>query len=419
MAFKKHRDPNKGARSTAPISFETTVCATPIQLKPLIGHVRMSSPRLFSEESPARCPTVHSNMPLPPFDKNVLSVRTFKNDPLRLSSSVSLQYNHSVSQAASKTIPKIVGSEKDGAEKSFLSLSDSGQDDVKIFGAYAREKESTRPTNHSEFKMFHDDSTDDEHMQGATCSPDLATSASSTMQVEIDVDQRPVSREDKLKEILKSRFTVVREQDADTQRLQAETIERLKLSHAHQEKQKSQAETKSKIANLFSTGMLNNKIKHLEENKIKHLEETTIEPIDFELSQSLLDKMNDVVIRRMNDPNFKGQKNDFKLPSGITSSAKTKNKLISAACLKSFDFDGFEPLFSGKLIKFDDVTRSSYHNEQMLKMQNRNSNQQKAERQQLLKNVLSKSNRGPSFGALHVGKAALPPVVSASPKQHR
>ena len=133
----------------------------------------------------------------------------------------------------------------------------------------------------------------------------------------------------------------------------------------------------------------------------------------------MLDKMNDVVIRRMNDPNFKGQKNDFKLPSGITSSAKTKNKLISAACLKSFDFDGFEPLFSGKLIKFDDVTRSSYHNEQMLKMQNRNSNQQKAERQQLLKNVLSKSNRGPSFGALHVGKAALPPVVSASPKQHR
>jgi hypothetical protein len=121
-------------------------------------------------------------------------------------------------------------------------------------------------------------------------------------------------------------------------------------------------------------------------------------------------------VRRMNDPNFNGQHFDLKLPIGI---AHTESPKKSAATPKTFNFDGFNETFPSKSMKFDDVIRGSYHNEQMLKIQNRNSDQQKANRQQLLKNVLSKSSRGPSIGTLHVGSVSLPPVFSASPKQQR
>jgi hypothetical protein len=70
-------------------------------------------------------------------------------------------------------------------------------------------------------------------------------------------------------------------------------------------------------------------------------------------------------------------------------------------------------------MKFDDIVRGSYHHEQMLKIQNRNVDQNKTNRQQLLKNVLSKSNRGPSIGTLHIGSVVLPPVLSASPKHQK
>jgi hypothetical protein len=130
--------------------------------------------------------------------------------------------------------------------------------------------------------------------------------------------------------------------------------------------------------------------------------------------------MSDVVVRRLNDPNFAGQKFSVKLPSSTGSAAKSKKKPISAACLKNFDFIGFEPTLSaGKLIKYDDVTRGSYHNEQMLKIQNRNCDQHQSQRKQLIQSVLSKSNRELSLGALHVVKAELPPLMSASPKQQR
>ena len=336
---------------------------------------------------------------------------SFQHDPLRLTNSVSTRQKYSGSQSASKLTELIVLPETDGTET--LDISGLGNQSSQKAGTYAKEKKSKRPTSVSEFKILTEDSTDNEHMPGATCSPELATSSSPIIQQEMEpdekFDERPVSKEEKFKHILKSKFTVAREQDDKTQRQQAETIERLKMNHAQEERKKSQAETKSKIANLFSQGLL--------DNKIKHLEDKTAKPIDFELSQSLLEKMNDVVVRRMNDPNFEGQKFAIKLSTG--SPTKSQKKNISAACLKNFDFDGFEPIFSGKLIKFDDVTRSSYHNEQMLKIQNRKGDQQKAQRKQLIQNVFSKSDLGPTLGALHVGKAALPPLISALPKQEK
>jgi hypothetical protein len=126
--------------------------------------------------------------------------------------------------------------------------------------------------------------------------------------------------------------------------------------------------------------------------------------------------MTNVIAKGMNDPKFKAEKIEMKMPMGIKGPEKAKK---SATCTKSFDFDGFQNTVSEKLMKFDDIVRSSYHNEQMMKIQNRNSDQIKANRQQLLKNVLSKSRHGPNVGILHVGGVALPSISTASPKQQR
>jgi hypothetical protein len=153
------------------------------------------------------------------------------------------------------------------------------------------------------------------------------------------------------------------------------------------------------------------------------LEDARLLNDNLQLPTALLDKMKDVMVRRMNDPNFKGQHFQLKLPMGISGkdvrSSRTESPKKSAATPKTFNFDGFNEAVVNKSMKFDDIMRGSYHNEQMLKIQNRNSDQHKATRQQLLKNVLSKSSRGQNIGTLHVGNVSLPPVFSASPKQQR
>jgi CRP-like cAMP-binding protein len=393
--FRKNREIKLRTQSASAHSFEAEVLATPIKLKPLNYTAELS----ISREIMMKYPVMDSNPPLPPVDKAILHVQSFQNYPLPQTQNRRINRNG----------PKVSQSALDDDQNLFLSIgSPTATKNTKAMGTFVREKKSQRSSDSSEFAVFNHEFSDDDKICGTTCSPDVV--ASSIVPEVKETEERPVSRAEKINQILKSGFAVAQKTDEETQKIQAEELERLKQEHAQMEKDKLRSQTKAKIADLFATGLLDHKIKHLQQDD-------NSKPIHFELSSTLMEKMNDVVVRRMNDPNFKTDKFAIKLSTSGIARAENFKKKTPAAVPKVFDFDGFDPIFSGRSMKFDDVTRNSYHNEQMLKIQNRNSDQQKTERQQLIKNVLSKTNAGHSIRALHMGNFALPAVFSASPKQ--
>lgn len=407
---RKHQESKLRSRTANSIPFETAIIATPIQFKSTSADVKMAPfPSVCSSKFEEQSP-VADHMQMPLFDEALLSVKSLQHEVSSFENSRVTRLKLNLTQAASNAIIATMKAgvstlEPDCVHKSVASAESSEKGSRNKASVFTREKKNEMSFDHSKFAVSSDD---DDHNQGVTCSPDtLASLSSSTKHPDTD-EQRSMSKEEKMKQILTSSFTLVRNIDDDSQKMMAESLEKLKQDHAQAEKRKLQAETKSKLANLFSLGLLDNRIKHLEPDNSEHPK--------LQLPSEMLEKMNDIVIRRRNDPQFKGQKFELKLQSAITPTANAKK---SAASPTTFDFDGCNHTFSDKCMKFDDIVRGSYHHEQMLKIQNRNVDQNKTNRQQLLKNVLSKSNRGPSIGTLHIGSVVLPPVLSASPKHQK
>jgi hypothetical protein len=443
--YRKQRDIKQKARAAMKINIDMALIATPIKMEPTNASSLLQSPKIASRRSRTPTPTLASNPPLPPSDKAPLSVKSLPSAPIPLHIRSVKQQKPNISKPATPHAIQMVGvSGKKALDPSLFDSLDGryanvpngpteieylfGQNDVDqlvteehnpekhkmiLFkeGMFLSEKESIRsaglpsPTKFSTF-------SDDEHMNGAACSPDVQVVSANPAMPLVSASEQSLSKDEKLQQILKAGFTINARKSDDPDSAMSQALEFRRLV-----KERAQAEAKSKISALLSGGMLDNKIKHLEAEKSQ-----ITETVDFELSDSLLQKMRDVTVRRMNDPNFQGQKLiptvAQKLLSGTASTKKIK-KLCETTIPKTFDFNIVDQTFSNKSKKFDEAMSSSYHNEQMLKIQNRNTDHQKTERQQLLRNVL-KSSRGPSIAGLNIESAVLlPSIISASPLQQR
>jgi CRP-like cAMP-binding protein len=454
---KRHECKQQRARSATKIDFDSAVIATPIKLQSMNANIPLSSPAFSFRRSRTPTPLLE-NLPLPPTDKGLIYVKHLPSAPAPLIIRRVAKQTPTTPKPSTAHSVQLMRVRGNSALGQMLLLPDirdcryadvtddnvgidyiygqyvadqpmGGEEDLPMHtgmvlssgkalkvGAFVPEKESTWSSGFSlpaQNSTFSDGLSDDEHIHGTTCSPDVQTLPviRAIPAALAPMPTPPVlSKEEVLQQILKSGFLVNsrKKGDADSAKEQAKEVERLV-------KERAQAETKSKISNLLSAGMLDNKIKHLEAEKPP-------ETVDFELSEGLLQKMHDVTVRRMNDPNFKGQQLINIAPkqsSGMLGAKKIK-KHRPAATPKTFDFNGFDQSLSPKSKKFEEAMNSSYHNEQMLKMQHRNTDHHKAERLQLLKNVLSKSSRGPSMLGLNIESVVLlPSIASASPLQQK
>jgi CRP-like cAMP-binding protein len=423
--FRNQREAKLRVRSATAMKFDSAVIATPIKSQQQHSNIWVSSPLLPFIECVERSQPRSSDSPLPAPDVRFFTIKSLQKNAVSSAKPRVLEQTQSAFQfSLADSTEGVAFSNLPDSGLMFRDESTTGNESMQKHQLFCGEKDSTCFTDPSNF-LAPSASYDSDEQHGidgnigdaATCSPDFSALAISSPDhqapatqstVQLEPNGKHLTKEEKFKDILKTGFVVAHLQDEKSTKLQLEEVERLKLAHALAEKEKTQTETKLKLQKLYSSGLLNKRIQHLDAK----LEQ---EQQNFQLSAVLLEKMNDTIVRRMNDADFSTMKFNIKLPKA----SKTENlKKMPAANPTLFNFNGFDHTLCNKSVKYEDAVKRSYHNEQMLKIQNRNNDQKKAERQQLLKNVLSKTNRVSSIAGSQLEGTALPDI-SASPPQHR